>query len=304
MKSLNAGRCIKIDEIGAYSVNVVTNQVTIGYDHIPRLISNVDDVIGIDLEEGMEEFKAKHNDKNLESLLKFIKMQCKFGSDLKEQIRADFVTNRGTIARFFTSTKTKFIAIRKNGVIFLYNTVTYGCSDSDVKRLRRVRKFDYITSAGNFRNPCENCEEVRVVFRATLKTGWRIYYNAKINGIDEDGNYVAKKINSKVRLDDSQKLSRRKNREHLPHFFSNTKTILRGIVNNQGTLVNIEREDVDFALIVGQLPILEHYLMLIRCQLRHDEMAVNIFLQPDRTLLFEPLHDCSLVPDDFLDQFS
>ncbi|CAB3406475.1 unnamed protein product [Caenorhabditis bovis] len=265
-----SGDPIRIEDVGAYSIDMKTNKVTIGYDQIPRLIPNIDDVIGTNLDEGMEDFEDKYGGEKLESLLDFIKMQCKPGTDLKEHIQADFVTNRSTVLALITLQLCKIIAVREKGVIFLYKVT------------------DKLGAA-------------KVVFRTTLKAGWRLYYSARIDGIDNNGRYVEKKLSS-MSVDAHDK-SLKKTLDTFQNCLSTTKTILRGIYDTNYVLCEIERENVEISTIFPRLRVIENNLMMIRRRLHHDGMAFNIYFESDYSFTFEQLDECDLVPQDFLDHF-
>ncbi|CAB3406473.1 unnamed protein product [Caenorhabditis bovis] len=295
------GDPIRIEDVGAYSFDMKTNKVTIGYDQIPRLIPNIDDVIGTNLDEGMEDFEDKYGGEKLESLLDFIKRQCKPGTDLKEHIQADFVTNRSTVLALITLKLRKIIAVREKGVIFLYNVTDDKFGVNNVKRYARANKFKWITSLGNRPHPNDNLIPAKVVFRATLKAGWRLYYSARIDGIDDNGGYVEKKLS--YMSVNAHKKSLKKTLDTFQNCLSTTKTILRGIYDTNYVLCEIERENVEISTIFPRLRVIENNLMMIRRRLHHDGMAFNIYCEPDYSFKFEQLDESDLVPQDFLDHF-
>ncbi|CTQ86754.1 Decapping nuclease [Caenorhabditis elegans] len=197
----------KLAPVGDYWANNENRwNIELGrHRHKQLLINHA--AIGMNLDEGYNNFENEHGGERIESILAYIMKTARIGIPLKEMIEADIVCRRGLLRNLsinkYTGHYINFYAVRHRGVIFLCEDKDFGGAPDKLRRaMYHTLKFENVMTVPQSRDiTASRKEATKMVIRGCLEKegaeSIRLFYAADIDCLDIYGSPVEFKSISK-----------------------------------------------------------------------------------------------------------
>ncbi|CAN86644.3 Decapping nuclease [Caenorhabditis elegans] len=240
---------VKFEQVGTYFKQHDKKAIP---GKLPNRLNDDPDLYGklkypLALSLGCKDFKDEGGGDVYESIFDFTRKTANRGTSLKETIDADIFSNRSNLTTIATASKfnrepSEIIALRKNGVIFLYkNEKSY---EGKYGGGYNFEKYMTLNEVGHPHNPNEKVSNAtcsKVVLRTSFvsrKETIKVYYASEVDAVDKNGNFVEMKS---TKSDHGKWLHWNSQKHYFQSFLGNVPTILIGRKDQNDCVYQVDK---------------------------------------------------------------